>query len=258
MQHKKSTLAVVLIVKNEAEHLAACLTSVADWVDEIVVLDSGSTDNTLEIAAQFQARIFTHTPWPGFGLQRRIAQSHVQSEWVLWLDADERVTPELKQAIQSIMHNPPLNTVYAMPRLSWAFGRFIRHSGWYPGYVVRLFPKDLASYDDALVHEKVMVPPHAQVHHLTGDLLHYPYRDIQHYCIKVAAYTKTWAEQQKNKGKTATIAQGVGHAVACFIRMYVLKRGFLDGSQGFVLATVGAYTTFIKYAELWLQSKKTT
>lgn len=251
----KPTLAAALIVKNEAENLRQCLETVAGWVDEIVIMDSGSSDDTLAIAQSFGAKIFTNTDWPGFGKQRQLTQNHVQSDWILWLDADERVTPTLRDEILGMLRDPPAATVFAMPRLSWAFGRFIRHSGWYPGYVVRLYPTHLTGYDAALVHEKVLVPEGGEVQRLKGDLLHYPYRDIQHYLVKVSGYTASWAKQQQTRGKTTTLFKGIGHALACFIRMYFLKAGFMDGAQGFILAVIGAYTTFIKYADLWILTR---
>lgn len=252
----KPTLAVALIVKNEADNLRPCLATVADWVDEIVILDSGSSDDTLAIAKDFRAQLFTHTDWQGFGKQRQLAQSYVQSDWVLWLDADERVTTELRDEIQALLRAPPTHTVFAIPRLSWAFGRFIRHSGWYPGCVVRLYPTPLTTYDTALVHEKVLVPDGVKVQRLRGDLLHYPYRNMQHYVQKVSGYTDQWAQQQHSRGKKTFLLQGIGHAIACFTRMYIFKAGILDGVQGFILAVIGSYTTFIKYADLWVHNNQ--
>ena len=138
----RPTLAAVLIVKNEADNLADCFATL-DWVDEIVVLDSGSTDATQAVAEAAGARFFVNSDWPGFGKQRQIAQSHVQSDWVLWVDADERLTPELRTSIEAVLAKPKANTVYSIPRLSWVFGRFIRHCGWYPDRVLRLYPKAL-------------------------------------------------------------------------------------------------------------------
>lgn len=169
----KPTLAAVLIVKNEAENLRPCLASLDGLVDEIVIMDSGSQDETPTIAAEFGARFFVNPVWPGFGRQRRLAQSHVQSDWVLWLDADERLTPELKAAIAAVMANPASDTIYSIPRLSWVFGRFIRHSGWYPDRVLRLYPKALTSYNEVLVHEKVEVRANMKIVNLHGDLLHF-------------------------------------------------------------------------------------
>lgn len=250
----RPTIAAVLIVKNEADNLAECLATL-DWVDEIVVLDSGSTDNTQEVAEQAGARFFTNTPWPGFGPQRQVAQQHVKSEWVFWVDADERVTPELKQSILNALANPTANTVYSIPRLSWVFGRFIRHCGWYPDRVLRLYPKALTQYDDSLVHEKVQTPNGVAIQPLQGDLLHYTYDDLQHYLVKSAGYAAAWAEQRQAKGKSASISQGLLHGLGCFLKMYILKAGFLDGKQGLLISVLSAHSTFVKYADLWIKTK---
>ena len=167
------TLSVAMIVKNEAQDLAACLDTVKGWVDEIVILDSGSTDETAQIAEQYDAKFYVNADWQGFGKQRQLAQQYVTSDYVLWLDADERVTPELKHSILQAVKNDEQNTVYKIGRLSEVFGRQIRHSGWYPDYVVRLYRTTFAKYGDELVHEKVHFPKEANVKKLTGDLLQY-------------------------------------------------------------------------------------
>ncbi len=247
----KPTLAVALIVKNEARHLDECLQAVHDWVDEIVVLDSGSHDETEQVARRYTEKFYVNAKWPGFGPQRQLAQSYVQSDYVLWLDADERVTPELKQSIlQAVAANKP-DTLYQFARLSWVFGRFIRHSGWYPDRVLRLYPTQLTRYNDALVHEKVHVEPRMKVETLAGDAIHYTYNDVHHYLVKSAGYAKAWADQRQAKGKKASLSQGIVHAVGCFLKMYLLKRGFLDGKQGFLIALLSAHSTFVKYADLW-------
>ncbi|KQA23067.1 glycosyltransferase [Vibrio metoecus] len=247
----KPTLAVALIVKNEARHLDECLQTVHDWVDEIVVLDSGSHDETEQVARRYTEKFYVNAKWPGFGLQRQLAQSYVQSDYVLWLDADERVTPELKQSIlQAVAANKP-DTLYQFARLSWVFGRFIHHSGWYPDRVLRLYPTQLTRYNDALVHEKVHVEPSMKVETLAGDAIHYTYNDVHHYLVKSAGYAKAWADQRQAKGKKASLSQGIVHAVGCFLKMYLLKRGFLDGKQGFLIALLSAHSTFVKYADLW-------
>lgn len=250
----KPTLAVALIVKNEAQHLKACLDTVHGWVDEIVVLDSGSTDSTEQVAREYTDKFFVNENWPGFGPQRRLAQSYIDSEYVLWLDADERVTPELKQSIlQAVAANKP-NTLYRFPRLSWVFGRYIRHCGWYPDRVLRLYPTKLTQYDDSLVHEKVEVSKGMQVENLTGDAIHYTYNDMNHYLVKSAGYGKAWAEQRHKRGKKSSLSQGMLHAIGCFMKMYVLKAGFLDGKQGLLLSLLSAHSTFIKYADLWIRT----
>ena len=245
------TISVAMIVKNEAQDLANCLDTVKDWVDEIIILDSGSTDNTKEIALSYGAKFYENSQWPGFGKQRQLAQQYVTSDYVLWLDADERVTPKLQQAILSAVKNDRENTVYEIPRVSEVFGREIRHSGWYPDYVVRLYRTNYAQYNDSLVHEKVEFPAGTKVEKLMGDLEHFTYKSIHHYLVKSAVYAKAWADQRQAKGKKATLWQGITHALGCFVKMYLLKAGFLDGKQGFLLAVLSAHSTFVKYADLW-------
>ncbi|MDW6091546.1 glycosyltransferase family 2 protein [Vibrio rhizosphaerae] len=248
------TLAVALIVKNEAKHLEACLKTVQGWVDEIVILDSGSHDETEQVARQFTDKFFTNTDWPGFGPQRRLAQSYVESDYVLWLDADERITPELRSSIQDAVKANQPNTIYQISRLSWVFGRFIRHSGWYPDRVLRLYPTKLTQYNDALVHEKVEVTSSMRVETLSGDAIHYTYDDMHHYLVKSAGYAKAWAEQRQQRGKKSSISQGIIHALGCFMKMYVIKAGFLDGKQGLLLSLLSAHSTFVKYADLWIRT----
>ncbi|MFS1413889.1 glycosyltransferase [Vibrio sp. 10N.286.49.C2] len=250
----KPTLAVALIVKNETKHLRACLETVQGWVDEIVILDSGSTDDTPAIAAEFNAKFQVNSEWPGFGAQRQLAQSHVESDFVFWLDADERVTPELKQSILTAVERNEPNTIYQFARLSWVFGRFIKHCGWYPDKVLRLYPTKLTQYNDSLVHEKVETNASMTVETLDGDLIHYTYDDIHHYLVKSAGYAKAWAEQREARGKRASISQGIVHAIACFVKMYIVKAGFLDGKQGFLLCLLSAHSTFVKYADLWVRT----
>lgn len=245
------TLSVAMIVKNEAQDLAQCLDSVKDWVDEIVILDSGSEDQTKEIALSYGAKWYENRDWQGFGKQRQIAQQYVTSDYVLWLDADERVTPELKTSILQAVKNDEQHTVYKIARLSNIFGREIRHSGWYPDYVVRLYRTHFAAYGDELVHEKVHFPQNANIIKLQGDLLHYTYKNIHHYLVKSAGYAKAWAIQRERAGKKATIFQGITHALSAFVKMYILKAGFLDGKQGLLLAILSAHSTFVKYADLW-------
>lgn len=248
------TITIALIVKNEAENLAQCLKNL-NWANEIVILDSGSTDDTQKIAEQFGAHFFINQPWPGFGKQRQIAQSYATCDWIFWIDADERITPELQQQILSTIKENRQNTVYSVPRLSWVFGRFIRHCGWYPDRVLRLYPTHLTHYDDSLVHEKVVINEGIKVKKLSGDLLHYTYRDLEHYLVKSAGYASAWSEQRLKQGKSASIFQGVTHALSCFLKMYVLKAGFLDGKQGFLLSVLSAHSTFVKYADLWIKTK---
>ena len=196
-------------------------------MDEIIILDSGSTDNTKEIALSYGAKFYENSDWQGFGKQRQLAQQYVTSDYVLWLDADERVTPKLQQAILSAVKNDRENTVYEIPRVSEVFGREIRHSGWYPDYVVRLYRTNYAQYNDSLVHEKVEFPAGTKVEKLTGDLEHFTYKSIHHYLVKSAGYAKAWADQRQAKGKKShTLARNFARAWLFCEDVFVKSGGF--------------------------------
>jgi len=258
MAQNKPSIALALIVKNEEEHLDACLRTVVDWVDEIVILDSGSRDQTREVALAYTHKYYVQETWPGFGPQRRIAQTYIQSDYVLWLDADERITPELRDSIEKVLANPKTNTVYAINRSNHAFGRTIRHGGWYPDHVVRLYATGLTQYDDALVHEKVEIPEGVVIQNLSGNAIHYPYKNLGHYLSKSARYARAWADRKKMQGKTATLAQGISHGMARFVKMYLLQAGFLDGRQGLLISLLSTHSVFLKYAQLWLDNLSQT
>ncbi|MEI8632078.1 glycosyltransferase family 2 protein [Vibrio sp. PP-XX7] len=254
MSEQHPSLAVALIVKNEASNLDDCLKTVAGWVDEIVILDSGSTDETETVARKYTEKFFVNQNWPGFGPQRRLAQTYVESDFVLWLDADERVTPELKISIQQAVTANEPQTLYSICRLSWVFGRYIRHCGWYPDRVIRLYPTRLTQYDESLVHEKVETQTGFQLKALEGDAIHYTYDNLHHYLVKSAGYARAWAEQREKRGKKSSIGQGLIHGLVCFAKMYIFKAGFLDGKQGFLLSLLSAHSTFVKYADLWIRT----
>lgn len=245
-------LSVVMIVRNESANLPACLETVR-WADEIVIVDGGSHDDTVAIARGYTDKVYIEPEWRGYGVQRQRAQAHASGDWILMLDADERVTPELRVEIARVIASDDRDVLYAVPRLSFCFGRFIRHSGWYPDYVVRLYPRSRARYDDAPVHEKVQADPGLTLTRLGGDLLHYTYRDLEHYLVKSAAYAAAWAGARERDDRRASLAQGVFHGIACFVRMYLLRAGFLDGRAGFLLALLSAHSTFAKYADLWVR-----
>lgn len=248
-----SRLTIALIVKNETANLSACLSSCVGLTDQIVVVDSGSQDDTVAIAQRHGAQVHRHDQWQGFGYQRQIAQRYVKTDWVLWLDADERLTPALATSIAQAVEADDRRCLYQVSRLSWVFGRFIRHSGWYPDRVIRLYPTNLTGYTTAPVHESVIVPPEATVKVLSGDLLHFTYRDLHHYLVKSAQYAEFWASERQAQGKITSLSQGLIHGLGCFLKMYVFKAGFLDGKQGFLLALLSAHSTFVKYANLWVK-----
>jgi (heptosyl)LPS beta-1,4-glucosyltransferase len=247
-------LSVVVLTKDEAANLHDCLAS-ARFADEIVVYDSGSRDRTHEIARELGARVVVDTDWHGFGVQRRRAQAAAQGAWILMLDADERITPELARSIQAAVARDDRSVVYEVSRLAWCFGRFIRHSGWYPDRVLRLYAAERAQFDAALVHEKLDVGPGLRVERLEGDLLHFTYKDLRHYLVKSADYAAAWADQRAREGRRSSLLEGVIHGGACFIGMYLMRAGFLDGRAGFLLAIVSTHSTFVKYADLWLRGQ---
>ncbi|NOI82360.1 glycosyltransferase family 2 protein [Vibrio tubiashii] len=246
---KRASIAAVIITKNEQDSLRDCLESLR-WVDEIIIVDSGSTDNTETIAKEYTEHFYVNTEWPGFGKQKQLAQSYATSDWILAVDADERIDDTLRENILTMLENPPENTVYNLNELTWVFGRFLKHSGWYYRHV-RLYPNKLTQYNDNLVHESVLIPSGCQVAELDGDILHYSYQNLNHYLVKSAGYAKAWADQRQARGKKASLSQGIIHALGCFLKMYLLKRGFLDGKQGFLIAVLSAHSTFVKYADLW-------
>lgn len=245
----RATIAAVIITKNEQDSLRDCLESLR-WVDEIIIVDSGSTDSTEAIAREYTEHFYVNAEWPGFGKQKQLAQSYATSDWILAVDADERIDDTLRENILAMLENPPENTVYNLNELTWVFGRFLKHSGWYYRHV-RLYPNKLTKYNDNLVHESVIIPQGCQVAELDGDILHYSYQNLNHYLVKSAGYAKAWADQRQARGKKASLSQGMIHALGCFLKMYLLKRGFLDGKQGFLIAVLSAHSTFVKYADLW-------
>lgn len=246
-------ISAVLITKNGGPYFQQCLDSLA-FADEIVVLDSGSTDDTVAIAEKAGARVFFSQDWPGFGPQRQRAQEYARGEWLFWVDTDEVVSEALAESIQSAVSQGSKNTVYQVKRLSWFFGQFIRHSGWYPDKVVRLYRRDEYRYDSALVHEKVDCEG-ASVRTLTGDLLHYTATDFLDYMTKSVRYANDWAEGKARKGKRATLFLAWGHGVGAFLRKYIIRMGFLDGKHGLLLAFITGYYVFNKYAALWVKTR---
>ncbi|WP_163130295.1 glycosyltransferase family 2 protein [Agarivorans sp. Alg241-V36] len=249
MSARQASISAIIITKNEQDSLKDCLESLT-WVDQIVVVDSGSTDGTVELAKQYTQDVYSNPDWPGFGKQKQLAQSYASGDWILAVDADERIDETLRNNIQAMLENPPSNTVFNLNELTWVFGRFLKHSGWYYRHI-RLYPRELTTYNDNLVHESVLVPEGCQIAELDGDILHYSYKNIEHYLVKSAGYAKAWADQREARGKRASLGQGILHAIGCFSKMYLLKRGFLDGKAGFLIALLSAHSTFVKYADLW-------
>ncbi len=238
-------LSVILIAKNEAHNIRECLESVA-WADEIIVVDSGSTDGTIEIAREFTSHVHIRD-WPGFGAQKNRALDYATREWVLSLDADERVTPELRAQIEAAIAQGREDGYY-VPRLSQFCGRFVHHSGWYPDYVLRLFRRGTGRFSDDLVHESVRLQ--GLTGKLSSPLLHYSYRDISDVERKVEHYSSAAAAQMFEKGRAVTILDAPLRGGWAFLRTYILRLGVLDGAAGLGVARMNARTTYLKYAKL--------
>lgn len=249
------TLSVYIICMNETEMLADCLESVK-WADEIIVLDSGSTDDTLEIAKRYTDKIYVSDHWQGFGIQKQRAQSYATGDWVLSIDSDERVTPELKEEILTVVKENNQDNVYAVPRLPDVFGHFLRHGGWYPARKVRLYARNKGQYGSQRVHEKLEFNANVNTVNLKSDLLHYTYRDLEHYLVKSAQYATEWSIQRQQRGKKSSLLKGFLHGVGCFIKIYFIKAGFLDGKYGLLIALLSGHSTFAKYADLWIRTSK--
>jgi glycosyltransferase involved in cell wall biosynthesis len=239
-------LSVILITKNEEKNLPRALKSVA-WADEIVVVDSCSVDRTVAIAGEHGAHVH-QIAWQGFGLAKQTAVGHATGDWLLSIDADEEVTSELGHEIRSVIEQNGDVSGYYIPRRTNFLGRWIYHCGWYPDPVLRLFRRSAGKFDDALVHERVLLD--GKTGQLKSELLHYSYPDLELYFEKFNRYTTLGAEKAWRDGKRATWVHIVVKPPFAFLKHFVSKRGFLDGLEGFILSALSATSVMVKYAKL--------
>jgi glycosyltransferase involved in cell wall biosynthesis len=238
-------LSVAIIARNAASQLDACLASVA-FADEIVVVDSGSTDGTVELAARRGARVIAKE-WLGFGPQKQFAVASASHDWMLCLDADERVSDTLRESILDEL-KAPRGLVYAMPRCNRFLGRWLRHGEGYPDWSVRLFHRAHARWSDDAVHEKIVTgQPVVRLH---GDLLHDSAETLEKYLDKQNRYTTLQAELLRSAGRRASVAQLLLSPALRFVKFYLVRLGFLDGVPGLVHIAIGCMNTFNKYAKL--------
>jgi len=244
-EQRTATISALIITKDEEANIRECLASLT-WVDEIVVVDAASRDRTVEICREFTDRVFSHD-WPGFGPQKNRALAYATGDWVFSVDADERVSPELRAEILTALSSAGPDA-YEMPRLSWYCGRFIRHSGWRPDYVLRLFRRGQGRFSEDLVHERVLVE--GRVGRLNNDLVHYSFRDLEQVLAVVNRYSTLGAAQKFAAGQRAGLAKAITHGLAEFFSTYLLKGGFLDGRQGLMLAISNGEGTYYKYLKL--------
>jgi glycosyltransferase involved in cell wall biosynthesis len=238
-------LSVIIITKNEAQHIGRCLDSIR-WADEIIVLDSGSTDNTVELCMAYTDKVFV-TDWPGFGLQKQRALDKATGDWVLSIDADEQVTAELRIEIEQAMQNNQFDG-FEIPRLSSYCGRAMKHGGWWPDYVLRLFKREKGHFSPELVHERIYVD--GKIAKLTEPLLHEAFVNPEEVLHKVNSYSTLGAQKLYEAGKQASLSQAILKGLWTFIRTYILQLGFLDGRQGLMLAISNAEGAYYKYLKL--------
>ncbi len=239
-------LSVTIITFNEGKNIKACLESVA-FADEIVVVDSGSEDRTLSIARKFTDKVYQES-WQGFARQKNWAQNQARGPWILNIDADEQVTPELKDEILQVFQKGSSVDGFKIPRKNFFCGQWIRHGGWYPNYQLRLYRKDAGQFAQREVHEQVVVK--GTIGTLKAPLEHYTYDSISDYLKRMDRYSELSAQQYLLEGKKVSWPGILFRTKYTFFKMWLLQRGFLDGANGFILAILYSYYTFVKYAKL--------
>ena len=242
-----SKLSAVLVTLNEEANVVDCFKSLS-FADEIVVVDSQSVDSTVELARKFTDKVY-QVRFEGYGKLKNDATAKASCDWVLSIDADERVSPQLAEEIVAIVRASDSHSGYLIPRRTFFLGRWMMHGGWYPGHVLRLFRKDLGTFNDVLVHERVTV--NGEVGKLKGDLLHYSDPNLKHYLAKLDKFTSLSAQSLYEKGRRARVGDLLFRPVFMFLKMYFFKRGFLDGMQGLILSLLSAVHVLVKYAKLW-------
>lgn len=240
-------LTATVITRNEAAHIGDALRSIA-WADEIVVVDSRSTDGTAEIAREHGARVEVRD-WPGYSAQKNYAAELASNDWILSLDADERVSPELADEIRRLLAGAPSAAGYRLPRLTFYLGRWIRGTDWYPDYQLRLYDRRAGRWNGRRVHESVEL--RGTPGQLRHPLFHFPYRDIAEHVETIDRYTSLAAEQWFAEGRRASAWQTLVYPRLAFFRNYILRRGFRDGGAGLVVSILNSYYVFLKLAKLW-------
>jgi len=254
-------LTVTVITHNESSHIAAALESVS-WADEIIVIDSHSTDGTIELARRFATRV-EERDWAGYGAQKNYAADRASHDWILSIDADERVTSELAEEIRGVMRRGPIPPGYLVTRVAHYLGRWIRSTDWYPDYHLRLYDRRAARWSERKVHESVEVDGVAKggkrLPRLRGELRHYPYRNMSDHLRKIDTYTTLAAEQWDTEGRRVTALQAMVYPRLAFFRNYILRRGFRDGQIGLLVSLLNSHYVFLKYAKLlelqWRRSR---
>jgi glycosyltransferase involved in cell wall biosynthesis len=240
-------VSAVLITRDEERLLPAALASVG-FCDDVVVVDSGSADRTCQLAEEAGARVFVRTPWPGFVAQRTFATAQARHDWVLALDADERVSPTLRAEIERLRSAGFDHAGYRIPRVAFYLGRWIRATDWHPDFQLRLFDRTRGSWQGGSVHESVTVS--GSVGRLRGEIEHFPYADVSEHLQTIDRYTSLWADQARQDGRRTNALELVLAPAWAFFRNYVLRGGLLLGETGWTVSQLAAFYTFLKLAKL--------
>ena len=244
---------VTIITRDESQHIAAAIDSAA-WADEILVVDSGSTDDTVAIATARGVRVMTRT-WPGYVDQKNYAASVAAHDWIFSLDADERVTPALAEEVRRVVANDAVERAFRVPRVTFHLGRWVRTTDFYPDYQTRLYDRRAARWQGKYVHESVVADgPSGQLKH---ELQHYSYRDLSDHLDRINQYSTLAARQMHESGRRASAVDLLTHPPAAFLRNYLLRGGFADGVAGLTLSLINAYSVLVKFAKLWELQQQT-
>jgi len=251
---KYPLISAYIITKNEEENIGCALESV-QWVDELIILDSGSTDNTVEIAKIFGAKVVTEE-FKGFVVQKNRAMKLCKGEWLFNLDADEEVTPELRKSIESVIFSEPSSDIpvlFKVMRENKYMGRWMKHCGWYPEFKTRLSRRGHAKWKGEVLHEKL--EGDGPIGFISGNLLHRPYANLGEHLRTIDSYSELWAKREASKGRTTGFVDILIRPLLKFFKMYILKAGFMDRGQGLIASIMGFWYTFMKYARLYELSR---
>ena len=250
-------LSSIIIAKNEEANICRCIQSQLNCIDEIIVLiDDSTKDKTVEIVKTYPHIKYEIVKWKGYSETKQYAVSKTSNDWVLWIDADEAITPELGDELIHFKKNKPQFYAYSFPRKAYFLGRWIKHSGWYPSRVTRLFDKTRVRFSNNEVHEYLVVSgetgkPAYRTGRLKNDIDHFTDQTIRHYFYKLNEYTTLAAEELVKKGKKFRLSDVFLRPLVIFVKMYIIRRGFLDGIEGFILAVFSSAYVFTKYCKFW-------
>jgi len=247
-------ISITIITKNEERNIDRCLSSLS-WANEIVIVDSGSTDNTLEICKKYKCKII-ESPWMGFGKTKQLAVENATHDWILSIDADEEVSSQLALYIQDAIHSNSAQA-YRIKRNSYYLNKEIKFSGWQKDYPLRLFNKNFGKFNDLAVHESVVMNETSLVvRKIKFPIYHYPYPDLKTHIRKINDYTSIAAEEMFEMGKNTNFIRPFLSGLIKFIKIYLIKFGFLDGRHGLILSIISSFYVFLKYAKLWSLKRK--